>query len=250
MELLHILIASFAMVLRTFINIVALLCVLLLKLITPAPPPPPPPPPPAPMRHVTCLELNIVITYQIPQLSARSSGLITDSDPAQVGAPTVTATLRNLDSPTRHIAEDQPPRTLGRIRSILATNASTRARRRDELAVHATPPLAVLERHIAAVREDIARIEGMEDVREMGPEGAGEDLLEAGADGGGAAARSDSDDGGVPGHRPDFPTQQELLAQLRRSVEAGAVIEELGEVMRAWRSQALCSCPCYTPCVR
>jgi len=132
---------------------------------------------------------------------------------------------------------------LGRIRSFLATNASTRARRRDELAVHATPPLAVLERHIVAVREDIARIEDMEEAREMGLEGAGEEAV---ADEG-AVARADTDE---PGHHLDLPTQQELLAQFRRSVEAGAVIEELGEVMRTWRSQALCSCLCCTLCVR
>jgi hypothetical protein len=184
------------MVLGTFINIVILLFVLLLKLITQAPAP-------APMRHVTSLKLNVVITHQIPQHSAGSSSPSTGRDPAQVG-----------------------------------------------LAVHATPPLAVLERHILAVREDIVRIEGMEDVREMGPEGAGEDLLEAGADGSGAVARADSDDGDEPGHRLDLQTQQELLAQFRRSVEAGAIIEGLGEVMRTWRSQAIGSCPCYTPSVR
>lgn len=74
-------------------------------------------------------------------------------------------TLRDLESPTRHIAGGQPPRTLGRIHNFLATNASaaysTRARRRDELNAHATPPLAVLERYIAAVREDIAQIEDL-----------------------------------------------------------------------------------------
>jgi protein SEY1 len=58
----------------------------------------------------------------------------------------------------------------------------------------------------------------------------------------------------------DLPTQQELLAQFRcdevsagaltefndqaklqkRPIEEGKVINGLGEIMRAWRSQALC----------
>jgi hypothetical protein len=112
------------------------------------------------MRHVTSLEMNIMATLQTPQQSAGSSS----SGPARVGrlgrvgTPTVTVTLRDL-------AEGQPPRTLGRIRNFLATNTSaaysTRAWRRNELNAHATPPLAVLERYIAAVREDIARIEDL-----------------------------------------------------------------------------------------
>jgi protein SEY1 len=59
----------------------------------------------------------------------------------------------------------------------------------------------------------------------------------------------------------DLPTQQELLAQFRcdeisssalaefndqsksqkRPIEVGKVIDGLGEMMRNWRSQALCS---------
>ena len=93
-----------------------------------------------------------------------------------------------------------------------------------------------------AMREDIARIEDMGEVRTMGLGGAGEALLEAGANGDVASADTDE-----PGHYLDLPAQQELLAQFRRSIEAGAVIDELGEVMRNWRSQALCSCLfCYS----
>jgi len=104
----------------------------------------------------------------------------------------------------------------------------------------------VLERYIEAVREDIARIEDTGEAQAMGLEGAGEDLLEAGADEG--AVTSAGTDG--PGHYLDSPTQQEVLAQFRRSLEEGTVIEELGGVMRSWRSQALCSCLFYTLCVR
>ena len=218
-----------AKVLRTLIDIVAFL---LLKLITPAPAAT------APIRHGTSLELNIVITLQTPRHSTGSSS----SDPMRVGTPTATATLRDPKSPTRHIAEDQPPRTLGRIRSFLATNTSTHARRPDGLNVHPTPPLAVLERYIAAVREDIARIEDMREAEAIGLEDAEADLLKAGADEGTVTS--------APGHYINLPTQQELIAQFQRSIGVGTVIGELGEVMRTWRSQALCSCLVCTLCGR
>ena len=219
--------ALVAKVLRTLIDIVAFL---LLKLITPASAAT------SPMRHGTSLELNIVITLQTPQHSTGSSS----SDPARVGTPTTTATLRDPESSTRHFAEGQPPQTLGRIRSFLATNTSTHARRRDGLNVHPTPPLAVLERHIAAVREDIARIEDLGEAQTIGLEDAGEDLLEAGAD--------EDTVTNAPGHYVNLPTQQELIAQFQRSIGAGTVIGGLGEVMRTWRSQALCSCLVCTLC--
>jgi hypothetical protein len=54
----------------------------------------------------------------------------------------------------------------------------------------------------------------------------------------------------APGHYLNLPTQQELIAQFQRSIGAGTVIGELGEVMRTWRSQALCSCLVCTLCGR
>ena len=104
----------------------------------------------------------------------------------------------------------------------------------------------MLERCIAAVRDDITRIGDMGEARRVGLEDAREGLLEAGADEGAVASAAADEAGRFLGS----PTQQEVLAQFRQSLEAGTVIEGLGGVMRSWRSQALCSCLYCTPCVR
>ena len=167
-------------------------------------------------RHVTFLEPSIVVTLPAPP---RAPARVNTPTPTPASTATATTTLsltttpHELEPPTPDVAED-PLRALSRTCGFLAANMA-RGWKREELT--ATPPLAGLEPYLAAVREDLARIE---EIGEEEDESESENESESESGEGEGDSHSDAEE----------PKNAE--------VEEGAVVAVTGEVRVGDREDA------------